>query len=63
MMLVLTFKIWATCLVFTVACVIANDFPKRKGGMVDIIVTCMTAGLVVIDVLLLFALMIMAIWS
>lgn len=62
-MLVLTFKIWATCMVLTVACVIVHDFPKRKGGVADIIVTCITAGMVVIDVVLLFALMIMGIWS
>jgi len=63
MMLILTFKIWCTCLVLTVPAVIVNDFPKKPNGLFDMLATITMAAFAVVDILLLFVLMIMAIWS
>jgi hypothetical protein len=62
-MLVILFKIWCTCLVLTIPAVILNDFPKRPGLMFDMVTTITMAAFAVVDVLLLFVLLIMAIWS
>jgi len=61
-MLVLLFKIWCTCLILTVPCLMLHDFPKKPKGTFDMVVTIATAAFVVLDILLLFVLMIMAIW-
>lgn len=61
-MLVLMFKIWCTCLILTVPCVLLNDFPKKPKGTFDKVATITTAAFAVVDILLLFVLMIMAIW-
>lgn len=62
-MLVILFKIWCTCLVLTIPCIILNDFPKKPGGPFDMFMTILTFAFVVVDIVLVFALMILAIWD
>ena len=62
-MLVVLFKIWCTFLVLTIPCIIVNDLPKKPGGTFDMIMTILTFAFVTVDFVLVFALMILAIWD
>ena len=61
--LILVFKIWCTCLVLTVPCLVLNDFPKRPNGFFDAFATILLGIMVTLDLVLIFVQVLMAIWS
>lgn len=65
-MLVLMFKIWCSCLLVTIPCIIVNDFANytaKPNGLFGMFVKLILVAFVAVDVVLVFVMMLMAIWS
>jgi hypothetical protein len=60
--MLILFKIWCTCLVLTIPFIMAQDLPRHAGSKTDAFIIIGTAAMAILDLVLLFALLIGAIW-